>query len=226
MGILISRKKSMSYLRMKFFLFSFLILKTINVYSQDTAASVVKTFEGKVTYVYQILNPNSALISDEDFYRDMPNGGKSSVTLFIKGNQYRWEYEDRIEIYLPKTQQIAIYSKRNQDSVYYAYAHIAEEPMEKIEKSPLTKRILNHDLSAYTVSTKWDTKTFFYNPHVLKTNSNYWKNHLRDYLGNFISKSSCFPLMILQKSLLGNWAMAAVKIEPEKIADDVFILKK
>jgi len=204
-----------------FFVFAISVVK-----AQDSTKVASAYFEGKVTYLYQILNPNNKLISDEEFYQDIPNGGKSTVILYIRGNQYRWEYEDRVEIYLPQTQQIAIYSKKKLDSVYYAPASIAEEPMIKMEKLAETKRLQHYDLTAHAVLTKWETRTYLYNPSVLKTNPNFWKNHLRNYLGNFIQKSSCFPLMIVQKSTLGNWAMAMTKIEHEKISDEVFVLPK
>jgi hypothetical protein len=45
------------------------------------ALATAGIFEGKVTYIHQILNPNKGLISDEEFFRDMPNAGKSIVTL-------------------------------------------------------------------------------------------------------------------------------------------------
>jgi hypothetical protein len=195
--------------------------------SQDsTSTSSINLFEGVVTYHLQQLNPNEKLISDLEFYRDSKNGGKSTVKLFIKGNQYKWEYPDRIEIYLHDKNQIAIFPKNLHDSIYYAPATLADEPMVKIEKSNLAKRISGYELTAYLVTTKWDVRTFFFNPSALKTNPNFWKNHQRDYIGNFIQKSSCFPLMIHQKSLFGNWMLAMSSLESKKLTAEDFALPK
>ena len=192
--------------------------------SEDSSQVSGGLFEGKVTYIYQILNPNKLLVSDEDFYNDMPNGGRSEATLYIKGNRYRWEYSDRIETYIPKKNQIAILSKRKKDSIYYAYGNIAFEPLTSIKKSELTKQLLGYELSAYEVRTKWDHRTFFYSPNALKTKKSIWRNHKYNYLGDFISKSGSFPMIIHQKSMLGNWKMTVSKIEPMPIQDSVFNL--
>jgi hypothetical protein len=210
---------------LKAIIYCLLFIASKSICAQDTTSSK-GLFEGKVTYLYQILNPNKGLISDEEFYRDMPNEGKSFSTLTIKGSQYKWEYEDRSEIYLPKLNQIAIKSKNSNDSTYFAYANLAEEPLIKIEKSDQTKKIKNYNLTAYTAESKWDSKTFYYSPLMLKTNPNFWKNHKRDYLGDFITKSSSFPMMIVVKSLLGNYVMAMTKVEPMTINEEEFELKK
>jgi hypothetical protein len=203
-----------------------LLLNFLNLKSQDSTKNTTSLFEGEVTYYLQELSPNEKLISDKDFFRDTKNGGKSTVKLFIKGNQYKWEYPDRIEIYLADKHQIAIFPKNLKDSIFYAPASIADEPMLKIEKSNLAKRISNYDLTAYVVTTKWDVRTFFYNPTALKTNPSFWKNHQRDYLGNFIQKSSCFPLMIHQKSLFGTWILAMTTIESKKLSAEDFALPR
>ncbi len=188
--------------------------------SQDTS-STAGLFEGKVTYIFQVLNPNKALISDEEFYRDIRNSGKSIVTLYIKANQYKWEYEDQIEYYNPKTQQLAIVSKRKEDSIYYTPASFVEEKVEKIVKSNLTKTLLGYSLIAQEIHTKWDTKTFFYSPLALKTNPSFWKNHKYNHLSDMTSIGKSFPMIIHQQSLLGNWIMAATKIESMKIEESM-----
>lgn len=193
----------------------------MNGFSQDTASSA-GTFEGKVTYIHQILNPNKGLISDEEFFRDMPNEGKSIVTLYVKANQYKWEYADRIEYYNPKNQQLAVVSKRIQDSIYYTPASMVEEKVEKVVKSNLTKKLLGYELTAQEIHTKWDTKTFFYSPLVLKTNASFWKNHKYNCLSEMTSIAKAFPMIIHHQSLLGNWILAATKIEPMKLDDSMF----
>jgi len=195
----------------------------MNGYSQDST-NTAGLFEGKVTYIHQILNPNKGLISDEEFFRDMPNAGKSIVTLYIKANQYKWEYEDRIEYYNPKNQQLSIISKRVLDSIYYTPASLVEEKVEKIVKSNLTKKLLGYELNAQEIHTKWDTKTFFFSPLALKTNPTFWKNHKYNYLSEMTAIAKTFPLIIHHQSLLGNWIMAATKIEPMKIEDTIFRL--
>lgn len=218
---------STRYKRLIHFILCILFLSSnASLLAQDSTKTTPSLFQGKITYLYQIINPNKGLISDEEFYREMPNGGKSNVVLYLRGNQYKWEYDDRIELYLPAQNQIAIYLKKKSDSIYFAPANIADELLEKLEKSNLTKKLLSYDLSAYTAYSKWDTRTFFYNPTVLKTNAAFWKNHKREYLGDFISKSGSFPMIIHQKSLLGNWIMAVTKIEPMTLTDDIFQLPK
>lgn len=207
----------------KFILFFGVFFCLEPLIAQDTA-SLPGLFEGKVTYMYQILNPNKALLSDEEFYRDIPNGGKSLVTLYIKSNQYRWEYEDRIEFYSPKNQQLSIISKRKEDSIYSISASYVEEKIEKIEKSSLTKKLLGYDLVAQEIHTKWYTRTFFYSPLALKSNPSFWKNHKYNHLAEITSVAKAFPLIIHHQSLLGNWIMAAIKIEPEIIDESIFTL--
>ncbi len=200
-----------------------LLFTGVQVHSQDST-NVAGLFEGKVTYIHQILNPNKGLISDEEFFRDMPHAGKSMVTLYIKANQYKWEYEDRIEYYNPKNQQLAIVSKRKEDSTYFTPASIVEEKVEKISKSSLTKKLLGYELVAQEIHTKWDTKTFFYSPFALKTNPSFWKNHRYNYLSEMTSIGKSFPMIIHQQSLLGNWIMAVSKIEATKLEDFIFNL--
>lgn len=209
----------------KILLFALLLVLCLRSTSQDST-SRAGTFEGQVHYIHQVLNPNKALISDEEFYRDMPNKGITKATLYIRGNQYRWDYEDKIEIYTPKTHLISIISKRKKDSIYTISASQVEEPTEKIKKTEMQKRILNYDLMAYELHTKWDTRTFFYTPLALKTNPNFWKNHKYNYFADFISQSKSFPMMIHNNSLLGNWIMAASKIEEKKLDDDIFNIEK
>lgn len=211
-------------IEIKYGLFLLIFFVSINLFSQDTTNSI-GLFEGRVRYVLQVLNPNKGLISDEDFYRDMPNSGKTNVTLYLKGNQYKWEYEDKIECYYPKTQQVAILSRKIDDSIYYAPASTTEEKVEKIVKSALTKRLLGYDLVAQEIHTKWDVKTIFYSPLALKTNASFWKNHKYNQLAETTSIAKAFPMIIHVQSLLGNWIMAASKIEPMKLDDSVFDLK-
>ena len=201
--------------------FIFCIITLVNGYSQDSTTTV-ELFEGKVTYIHQILSPNKGLISEEEFFRDMPNAGKSIVTLYVKANQYKWEYENRIEYYIPKNQQLAIVSKRIQDSVYYTPASMVEEKIEKIVKSNLTKKLLGYELTAQEIHTKWDTKTFFYSPLALKTNSTFWRNHKYNYLSEMTAIAMAFPMIIHHQSLLGNWILAVSKIETMKLDDTVF----
>lgn len=210
----------------KLFYCSLFILSCSLISAQDSTKQVpqINLFEGIVTYHHQLLNPNPLLISDEEFYATIPNGGKSTVTLSVKGNQYKWDYPDRIEIFIPEKNQIAIYNKASKDSVYYAPATVAEEPLEKMEKSSLTKRLAGLELTAYVVNTKWDSRVYFYHPTTLKTNPSFWKSHLRDYMSNFTQKSSCFPLMIQQKSILGNWILAMSKIEAKKLTAEDFAI--
>lgn len=210
----------------KFVYFTLFTIHYSLSFSQDSAKVNTALFEGVVTYNMQELSPNENLISDKEFFKDSKNGAKSTVKLYIKGNQYKWEYPERVEIYLPSKNQIAIYPKDGSDSIYYAYASIAEEPLVKIEKSNLSKRLQNYDLTAYVVHTKWDQRTLFYNPTALKTNPGFWKNHNREYLSNFIQKSSCFPLMIHQKSLFGTWVMIMSSIESKKLTEEEFNLPK
>lgn len=206
-----------------FFITILCLTCTVYGYSQDTTTTS-GLFEGKVTYVHQILNPNKALISDEDFFRDMPNAGKSVVTLYIKGNKYKWEYADRIEYYQPRNQMLTILSKRQKDSFYQVSASFVEEKVEKIIKSNLTKKLLGYDLVAQEIHTKWETKTFFYSPLALKTNPIFWKNHKYNHLAEMTSVAKAFPIIIHHQSLLGNWIMAASKIEHTKLEDSIFEL--
>ena len=139
--------------------------------------------------------------------------------------QKNWELknkENRIEYYNPKNQQLAIVSKRIQDSVYYTPASIVEDKIEKIVKSNLTKKLLGYELTAQEIHTKWDTKTFFYSPLALKTNSTFWRNHKYNYLSEMTAIAMAFPMIIHHQSLLGNWILAVSKIEPMKLDDTVF----
>ena len=63
------------------FIFCFITL--MNGYSQDST-NTAGIFEGKVTYIHQILNPNKGLISDEEFFRDMPNQENRSSHFILK----------------------------------------------------------------------------------------------------------------------------------------------
>lgn len=209
--------------RLKLLVLLLLTILQSQIQSQDST-STSGLFEGKVTYIHQILNPNKALISDEDFYRDMPNAGKSIVVLYIKGNQYRWEYADKIEYYDPKNQLLTIVSKRIADSFYITPSNFVEEKIEKIVKSSLTKKLLGYELVAQEIHTKWDTKTFFYSPMALKTNPSFWKNHKYNYLSDMTAIAKAFPMIIHQQSLLGNWIMAVSKIEPMIVEESIFIL--
>lgn len=198
-----------------------LLFTIVKLHSQDST-NTAGLFEGKVTYIHQILNPNKGLISDEEFFRDMPNAGKSMVILHIRGNQYRWEYSDRIELYNPKNQQLAMVSKRVEDSIYYTSSSFVEEKMEKMVKSNMTKKLLGYDLVAQEIHTKWDTKTFFYSPLALKTNPTFWKHHRYNHLSEMTTIGKSFPMIIHQQSLLGNWIMAVSKIEAMKLEDSIF----
>ena len=213
----------MKSLLTKYLLRLYCLCTCLYSYSQDST-NVAGLFEGKVTYVHQILNPNKGLISDEEFFRDLPNAGKSIVTLYIKSNQYKWEYEDRIEYYYPKNQQIVIVSKRLQDSIYMTSATLVEEKVEKLIKSNLTKRLLGYSLSAQEIHTKWDTKTFFYSPLALKTNATFWRQHKYNYLSEMTGTAKAFPMIIHNQSLLGNWIMAVSKIEPMLLDETYFAL--
>lgn len=177
-------------------------------------------FEGKVVYQHQIINPNQALISDEEFYESMPNGGKSMVTMYIRGNKYRIDDNKTIQIYQPLSNSVSIYKKN--DSIYNAFAGTLEDPIEKTEKLEAKATVLGHSCIGIGIQTKWETRIYLYSPTQLKTNPYYWKSHQKDYLNITAGKTGNFPLLIRQKSSLGNFELIAISIENVKLADDIF----
>jgi hypothetical protein len=177
-------------------------------------------FEGKVVYQHQIMNPNQALISDEEFYESMPNGGKSMVTMYIRGNKYRIDDDKTSQIYQPLANSVSIYKKN--DSIYNAFAGTVEDPIEKAEKSEIKATVLGHACIAIDIQTKWESRIYLYSPSQLKTNPYYWKNHQKDYLNVTAGKTGNFPLLIRQKSSLGNFELKAVSIEKMKLTEDIF----
>jgi len=177
-------------------------------------------FEGKVIYQHQIMNPNQALLSDEEFYESMPNGGKSTVTMYIRGNKYRIDDGKTSQIYQPLTNAVSIYKKN--DSIYHAFAGTVEDPIEKAEKAEVKATVLGHSCIAIGIQTKWETRLYLYSPSQLKTNPYYWKSHQRDYLNVTAGKTGNFPLLIRQKSSLGNFELKAISIEKMKLTDEIF----
>lgn len=180
-------------------------------------------FEGVITYEYQIKNPNSKLISDEEFYRELPNKGKSVYKMYIKGNQYRIDYPNRTEVYQPSSRRVMIYpNDKNEDSFHFVQADLVEDKMEKIEISDKKENVLSYSCSSIVTKNKWDLKTFFYNSQVLKASPSQWKSHLKDDLGPFIAMSSCFPLKIEGKGPFGNYTIKAIRIENKVLTKEIF----
>jgi hypothetical protein len=207
----------------KWISFSVLFLISSNINSQDSL-SVSGLFEGKISYQYQITNPNPGLISDEEFYESTPNQGKSEFTLYVKGNRYRYEYPDRIEIFSPSMNQVSIQSLKNKDSVSYLNVNALDDSIKKVTRIQTNESVMGFSCEAIEVKAKWETRIFYYNIAQLKTNSNFWRNHQRDLLANYYAKSSNFPLLIIRKSMLGNFEIRALKIEKMSVSDDLFKL--
>lgn len=191
-----------------------------SVQSQDSLSST-GLFEGKVVYQLQLLNPQKALISDEDFYNSIPNRGRSEVTLYLRGNKYRYEYPDHIEIFNPSIGQIYSQSLDTKDSGGYVPIHPMDDSViQTTNASPET--ILGYSCSGVLIRAKWESKTFYFNPSQLKTQSSFWRNHNRDYWSYYFRKSANFPLLIVRKSNLGNYEMRVVKVESKKLDDSLF----
>ncbi len=216
------KKKSQMY---KISLIALFIIIAKFSYSQDSS-NTQGLFEGKVTYQYQIINPNPLLISDEEFYNSMPNRGISEVLLFIKGNKYKYEYSDHIEIYNRATNQIAFIAKNHKDSIYYAPGNVAEDSLKKTDQLTNTRTILNQSCKAIEIKAKWETKTYYYSESLLKTNPFFWKAHERDFFNTYMTKSGgYFPLLIMRKSMLGNYEMKATSFESISISEDIFTIQ-
>ena len=189
----------------------------------DIVAQNEGFFEGIITYEYQIKNPNSQLISDEEFYRELPNKGKSTYKMYIKGNQYRIDYPNRTEVYQPSSRRVMIYpNDKVEDSFHFVPSDIVDDKIEKIEKTSQTETILSNVCSSILTKNKWDTKVFYYNVTALKANPAVWKSHLKDDLGPFIAMSSSFPLKIEGKSPFGNYTIKAIKIDKKALSNDMF----
>lgn len=193
------------------------------LYAQDSL-NTSGLFEGKVTYQYQITNPNPGLISDEEFYQSMPNEGKSQFVLYLKDNRYRYEYSDRIEIYNPSMNQVAVVALKNSDSISFYPVNSVDDSIKKISKLEITESVLGYTCNAIEVRSKWETRTFYFNANQLKSNSNLWRNHQRDFLSHYFSKSTNFPLLIRRKSMLGNYEIKALKVERIPVSSDLFKL--
>lgn len=203
------------------FLFATLSVFTLCLNAQDSLRSE-GLFEGKVIYQYQILNPNPALISDEEFYSSIPNRGKSEVVFYVKGNRYRWEYPERVEIYNPSGSQLVSIPKSTKDSVGFLNVALDEDSILKIDKWEWSETIMGHHCQSLSVKSKWETRVYFYNPSILKSNSQFWRNHKRDFWNHYFSRAASFPLRIRRKSMLGNYEMTAVQIERKKLEDNLF----
>lgn len=211
---------------MKIMKFCWLVVMVF-VYSSASTQDSLKVaglFEGKILYQFQITNPNPVLISDKEFYETMPNQGISEFQMYIKGNRYRMEYPDRIEIYSPSMNQVTIVSLRKNDSTGALSVYVQDDSVKKVTKLDVKESILGYSCEAIEVKAKWETRTFYFNATQLKTNSSYWKNHQRDFYANYFSKSSNFPLLIIRKSMLGNYEARALRIERMAVSEELFKL--
>lgn len=192
------------------------------VNSQDSSKTF-GLFEGSVLYQYQILNPNPKLISDKEFYESIPNQGKSEVMMYVKGNKYRFEYPDRIEMFSPALGQVTTHSLKK-DSISFFYVNQLDDSVKKVSKIESRESILGHLCEGIEVKAKWETRVFYFNPSQLKTNSSFWRNHLREFYANYFSKTSNFPLLMIRKSMLGNYEIRALRINKTAVSDDLFKL--
>lgn len=210
-------------------LFIFLSLRW-TVYGQEDSLSITQDsialpglyFEGKITYQRVELNPNPALISDEDFYESLPNKGKSDIIYYIRGNQYRVEYKDQVEIYVPNIGTVISFTKSGKDSITRFPVHVIEDKIDKVIQSEKKIEILGKSCNSIIVKTKWETKTYFFHDGELKTNPSYWKNHAREFYHLTVAKQGNFPLGIVRESMLGGYVIRATKIEKMKLNDQIF----
>lgn len=207
--------------------FIFILCIALNVFclSQDTVKAG-GLFEGRITYEYRIMNPNKNIIADEEFYSSMPDSGKSTFIMYVKGNKYRTEYPDRTEIYSPAYGQISVSSNNKNDSSGWLSVNTQEDPVIKLSVLPVEETIMGLACNSVEIISKWETKTFYYSPFALRTHPQFWKNHHRDFCSEYFSKANAFPLLIRRKSMLGNYEIHVIKIEKQELEDPLFSIPK
>lgn len=201
------------------------VIDTVKKEMLDTATlSSQGLFEGKVTYQIRELNPNPQLISDDEFYESLPNNGIRIMEFYIRGNKYRIEHPDRIEVYGSAGAMVQTMSKRTKDSIGLLSAQTLEDQVVKNQKISQTQTILGYPCSGMEIETKWEKRTYYVHPTQLKTNPSFWRNHQREFYHLSVAKTGNFPLLMIQKSMLGNQEIRAIKIEKMTLTDDLFQL--
>jgi hypothetical protein len=192
----------------------------------DTLKSIhqnEKAFEGILTFQKQLKNPNKLLITDEEFYRDIPNGGKSIAYLYIKGNRYKWIYEDQIEVYHPNGNKVCIkHLKKDKDTFYCLPTHLEEDKPNHFEKMTQKSQVLGQSCQVFAFKNLFEKRIFHFNPVSQKTNGAAWLNHHKDFWGTFLSKSNSFPLKIEVSGMMHQYSLTCIKIEKKSLTDKDF----
>ena len=184
---------------------------------------IEKTFEGVLTFQKQLKNPNKLLISDEDFYRDIPNGGKSIAYLYIKGNRYKWVFEDQIEVYHPNGNKVCIkHLKKDKDTFYCLPTHLDEDKPNHFEKMTQKSQVLGQYCQVFAFKNLFEKRIFHFNPVSQKTNGAAWLNHHKDFWGTFLSKSNSFPLKIEVSGMMHQYSLTCIKIDKKTLNDKDF----
>lgn len=184
---------------------------------------IEKTFEGVLTFQKLLKNPNRLLITDEDFYRDIPNEGKSIAYLYIKGNRYKWVFEDQTEIYHPNGNKVCIkHLKKDKDTFYCLPTHLDEDKPNHFEKMTQKSQVLGQPCQVFAFKNLFEKRIFHFNPNTQKTNGNAWVNHHKDFWGTFLSKSNCFPLKIEVSGMMHQYSLTCIKIDKKPLTDKDF----
>jgi hypothetical protein len=191
--------------------------------SSKTTQQIEKSFEGVLTFQKQLKNPNKLLITDEEFYRDIPNGGKSIAYLYIKGNRYKWIYEDQIEVYHQNGNKVCIkHLKKDKDTFYCLPTHLEEDKPNHFEKMIQKSQVLGQTCHVFAFKNLFEKRIFHFNPISQKTNGSLWANHHKDFFGSFLFKSNSFPLKIEVSGMMHQYSLTCIKIDKKTLNDKDF----
>jgi hypothetical protein len=191
--------------------------------SLKTSKSKTPVFEGIITYQKRLLNPNPILISDEEFYQDVENGGLSMVLVYIKGNKYKIATKEYVSVFDPIGYRVCTKDLiKARDTFYCLPVNLPEDNTQKIEVSSQKDTILGKNCFSFLVKSPFSTKTIFYNPETLKAFIGFWSNHAKDDWGAIIKTAGTFPLKIITKSSFGNEEWEAVKIDVKTLSTGDF----
>jgi hypothetical protein len=201
-------------------------------HKKDSIAWTKKSFEGEIIYEIQVLNPNQNIISDEEFYYELPNRGKSFVVMLVKNGSYKMTTGDWVTLYDGAQGKIFTYKKINPtDSIRHDTANYTDpkEPKDKLLSIlPLsqTKSVMDHICRSIETKNMWGSKRYYFNDQLLKINPELFKNHFFDDLYPYLNLSKALPLEVETNSTLGKSRMTAIQITEKKIDDIEFRMPK
>ncbi|NOS92879.1 MAG: hypothetical protein HOP30_13225 [Cyclobacteriaceae bacterium] len=198
-----------------------------------SSAAFSQSFEGRLVFKMEVMNPNPKLIPDSSWQKitikQFGERGYAIQKYFYKNDKYISEIETAkgkgFQAYNPKDKLLYSWQMNSDTAITIDSRKYMDELVEVIDGTD-TETILGIPCKTITFKSKLGQTKVWYNSDYLRLDPKLFKEHKYGNWAQTLDKIKCLPLKIEQKGFMTHVIQTVIEFKAEPVNDSQFALPK